>query len=78
MFDVLISNGTIVTMDNERKIYNDGSIAIEKDRIIDIGNNEELIKKYKADRIIDAKGRLVLLGSIKIHTPSNADIYNKL
>ncbi|ERM03476.1 hypothetical protein Q644_10860 [Brucella intermedia 229E] len=38
----LLLHGTIVTVDSTRRIIEDGGLAIEKDRIVDIGTAEEL------------------------------------
>jgi 5-methylthioadenosine/S-adenosylhomocysteine deaminase len=35
--DILITNGIVVTMDPERRVIEDGAVAIEKDRIVAVG-----------------------------------------
>jgi cytosine/adenosine deaminase-related metal-dependent hydrolase len=52
MVDILISGGTVVTMDQEKRIINDGSIAINGNTIIDIGKEDEMKKKYHAEKTI--------------------------
>lgn len=65
--DVLINNGTILTVDRERRIVTDGSIAIRRDRIVEVGKTRELATKYRAPRVIDATEKLVMPGLINGH-----------
>lgn len=66
---ILIKNGIIVTMNDMRSIMMDGAIYIESNKIIEIGETSNLIKKYAADsdRIINAKNKIILPGFINIH-----------
>ena len=52
--DILIKNGIIITMDPTRRVIMDGAVAVEKDRIIDVGPSPELEKSYSADLEIEA------------------------
>lgn len=65
--NILIKNGIIVTMDSQRRIIDGGAIAIENDKIIDIGPSQDLEKKHHANETIDAAGMLVLPGLINAH-----------
>ena len=68
MIDTLITNATIVTVNNNREILNNGALAIKGDRIIDIGSSEVLTKKYRdAQKIIDATGKAIFPGLINTH-----------
>jgi len=62
---ILIKNGTIVTMNEDREIIR-GDLLIEGERITAIG----MIPSVKADRstVIDAAGKLVIPGLIQTHT----------
>jgi len=53
--DLMISGGTIITMDGERRVIKDGALAITGDRIVEVGNARELQSKYQPKRTIDAK-----------------------
>jgi 5-methylthioadenosine/S-adenosylhomocysteine deaminase len=66
--DLIISGGTVVTMDGTRAIYDDGAVVVKGDAIIAVGPRTELMAKYSASQTIDAKGRLVLPGFINGHT----------
>src|SRR5467141_3342976 len=66
--DLLVSGGTIVTMDGGRRILEDGAIAVKGDAIVALGPRAEIESKYAAPQTISAKGKLVLPGFINGHT----------
>ncbi len=65
--DILIVGGLLVTMDQERRVITDGAVAIEGDRIIEVGKSRELRKKFVARRLIDASDRVVTPGLVNGH-----------
>ncbi len=66
--DLIISGGTVVTMDAARAIIHDGSVAVRGDSIIAVGPSSEIEKRYRSPQVIDARGSLVLPGFINGHT----------
>lgn len=68
MVDLLISGGLVYTMDSQRRIIEDGAIAIEGNKIVEVGKTEKLESKYSPEKNIDASGKAVLPGFVNIHT----------
>src|SRR5712671_2500209 len=66
--DLIVTSGTVVTMDGARAIYDDGIIVVKGDTIVAVGPRSELEARYAAAQTIDAKGKLVLPGFINGHT----------
>jgi 5-methylthioadenosine/S-adenosylhomocysteine deaminase len=66
--DLLITNGTIVTMDGERRILEHGQIAVRGDSIYAVGDGMLFVNGVIAKQTIDAKGALILPGFINGHT----------
>src|SRR5712692_8769366 len=66
--DLIVTGGTVVTMDGARAIYNDGAVVVKGDAIVAVGPRSELEARYAAAQTIDAKGKLVLPGFINGHT----------
>ena len=66
--DLLVTGGTVVTMDAPRAILDDGAVAVKGDTIVAVGPRSELEARYAAPQTIDAKGKLVLPGFINGHT----------
>ena len=55
-------------MDENRRIVNDGAIAIEDGVIVDVGPDEAVMKKgYSAETILDADSHAILPGLIDTH-----------
>ncbi|WP_293865541.1 amidohydrolase family protein [uncultured Alsobacter sp.] len=67
MADILIVNAIVVTLDEERRVIEDGAIAISADRITAIGTTAEVTAAHKAPTVIDAKGKLAMPGLIDGH-----------
>jgi 5-methylthioadenosine/S-adenosylhomocysteine deaminase len=66
--DLLVSGGSVITMDGSRTILDDGAIAVKGDTIVAVGSRADLEAKYAAAQTIDAKGKLVMPGFINGHT----------
>jgi cytosine/adenosine deaminase-related metal-dependent hydrolase len=65
--DLLITGGTIITVDAQRRVIEDGAVAIAGDRIVDVGPSAEVAPRYRAQRNIDARRKAVLPGLIDCH-----------
>jgi 5-methylthioadenosine/S-adenosylhomocysteine deaminase len=69
VIDLLISGGAVVTMDGDRRIYENGFVAIRGERLVAVGDAATLkTKSYRAKQTIDARGKAVLPGLINTHT----------
>ncbi|HJS50514.1 MAG TPA: amidohydrolase family protein, partial [Pyrinomonadaceae bacterium] len=66
--DVVILGGTIVTMDGERRLIENGGIAIKADKIVGVGTRADITKQYSAKRTINAAGKVIIPGLINTHT----------
>jgi 5-methylthioadenosine/S-adenosylhomocysteine deaminase len=66
--DILIRNGTILTMDANRRIISDGAVAVSDGKIIAIDRTESLTRNYTADRIVEAKNKVIMPGLVNTHT----------
>lgn len=68
MLDLLIKHATIVTVNKKRETLYDAALAIQEDRIVDIGATAALEGKYpEVKKVIDATGKAVFPGLINTH-----------
>ncbi|MBW1683244.1 MAG: amidohydrolase family protein, partial [Deltaproteobacteria bacterium] len=74
--DILIENGTILTMDEEGTILEPGFLMVEGDRISRMGGG--CPEPVEAKRHLDAKGGLVLPGLINGHTHAAMSLFRGL
>src|SRR6266849_9379535 len=66
--DLLISGGTVVTMDPQRRILEDAAVAVRGDTIVAVGTRAVLEARCLPSRRFSARGKLVLPGLINGHT----------
>ena len=64
--DLMITNAQILTMDKDKNIYQNGVIVVKDNQIIAIGANT-MASKYKAKKVINADGDIVMPGMINLH-----------
>ena len=65
--DLLVTGGTVVTMDAERRVIADGAVAVRGDAIVAVGPRADIEAKYSSRRRMNAAGRIVLPGLINGH-----------
>jgi 5-methylthioadenosine/S-adenosylhomocysteine deaminase len=66
--DLIVQNGTVVTMNNERRVIENGAIAVAKSEIVAVGTFAEIAQKYSSKQTINARGKVVIPGLINTHT----------
>jgi len=66
--DVIVKGGTIVTMDDRRRIIRDGAVVIRENKIEFVGKREEAEKRFKTEKEIDARRKVIFPGLINAHT----------
>ena len=66
--DLIVRGGTVVTMDDARRVIDDGAVAIKAGRIVAVGTRAEIERGYGARELIDATGKVVIPGLINGHT----------
>src|ERR1051325_8639662 len=66
--DLLVLGGTIVTMDQTRRIIEDGGVAITNGRIVAVGSRAEIERGYTSRQRVNAAGKGITPGLINGHT----------
>ncbi len=66
--DILIINGSVLTMDPQDTLIKNGAVAVSADRIVEVGTEDALSASYKAAKIIDARGGIIMPGLVNTHT----------
>jgi 5-methylthioadenosine/S-adenosylhomocysteine deaminase len=67
MADILIIHGILITMDPERRVIENGAIAVKGNRIIDLGETQNLMERHGPCKVIDATHTVVMPGLIDCH-----------
>jgi len=76
--DLLVSGGTVVTMDAQRRVIEDGAVAIRGDSIVAVGPRAEIESRFEAAQTIDAHGALVMPGLINGHAHAAMSLFRGL
>jgi 5-methylthioadenosine/S-adenosylhomocysteine deaminase len=67
--DLLLDSGTVISLDEERRVIDNGSIAINDGNIVAVGESSEL-RDYRANasRTVDCSGKVIMPGLTDGHT----------
>jgi 5-methylthioadenosine/S-adenosylhomocysteine deaminase len=66
--DLIVKGGTVVTMDGNRRVIENGGVAIKGGRIVAVGKTAEIERAYAAGEVVNAAGKVVIPGLINGHT----------
>jgi len=75
---LVITGGTVVTMDASGTVIPDGAVAIEGSTIVAVGTADEIAARYRASQTVDARGQIILPGLINTHTHAPMVLYRGL
>jgi 5-methylthioadenosine/S-adenosylhomocysteine deaminase len=66
--DLIIKGGTVVTMDDARRVIENGAVAVKDGRIVAVGRAAEIDRAYAAREVVNAAGKVIIPGLINGHT----------
>ncbi|MCM0648210.1 putative aminohydrolase SsnA [Clostridium swellfunianum] len=64
---LLVGNGRVITQNAAKPLIENGCVAIDGNKIVEVGSYNELKSKYKDAEFIDAKGKVIMPGLINAH-----------
>src|SRR5690242_17736663 len=68
MSGVLLKSDVLVALDRDDRIFENGYLVVEDDRIIEMGSQKDLDHRKRFDDVIELKNRLIMPGLINAHT----------
>ncbi|MBL8147502.1 MAG: amidohydrolase [Anaerolineae bacterium] len=66
--DILLSGGSIVTMNERFDVIHDGALAIRGDSIVAVGPRAGIEARYEGAEKLDCTGRIIMPGLVNAHT----------
>lgn len=66
--DLILSGGTVVTMNRQFDLIPDGAVAVHGQKIVAVGARAQIEAAYQSDKTVDCRGQYVLPGLINAHT----------
>jgi len=76
--DLVITGGTVVTMDDLGTVIPDGAVAIADGKILAVGTAVEINARYAGAERVDASGQIILPGLINTHGHAPMVMYRGL
>ena len=73
--DLVVTNGTVVTMDAQRHVIENGAVAVRGDSIVAVGPSADIAAQYDAAKIVDARGAIVMPGLINGHAHAAMSLF---
>ncbi|BAJ51196.1 amidohydrolase [Candidatus Caldarchaeum subterraneum] len=64
----------VVTVDEVNRVFRDGGVVVEGDRIVDVGFFEDLKKRYRCDMVVGDEWKIVLPGLVNCHYHSREQL----
>ena len=77
MYDVLLSNATVITMDERRRVLDNGAVGIENGRIAFVGTSEEA-ESLEVKEVIDCKNHVVMPGFVDAHGHGGHSVFKSI
>jgi 5-methylthioadenosine/S-adenosylhomocysteine deaminase len=73
--DWIVSAGHVVTMDAQRRVIDNGAVAIVGDKIVDVGPRADIDRKYAARRRLDRPNAILAPGLVSTHTHAPMSLF---
>ncbi|WP_394619683.1 amidohydrolase family protein [Lentzea sp. JNUCC 0626] len=64
---LVVTAGAVATMDGRRRILLDAAVAIDGERIVEVGAREDVLARYRPEVLVDEPGSLLTPGLVDAH-----------
>ncbi|MEQ1896286.1 MAG: amidohydrolase [Vicinamibacterales bacterium] len=75
---LVVTNGTVVTMDGTGRVLPAAGVAVDGDRIVAVETAADLARRFKGRQTINAAGGIIMPGLINTHTHAPMVLYRGL
>src|SRR5690348_3134823 len=74
LVDILISRGSVITMDPGRRVLDSGSVAVHDGKIVAVGPSDEIERLYRGKKTLDARRKTVMPGLHDLHSHAGVEL----
>ena len=75
---LVLTGGTVVTMDGGRRVLSPGAVAVDGTRIAAVGTPDEIGRAFAGAQVIDTTGQVVMPGLVNTHGHAPMVLYRGL
>ncbi len=75
--DLVLTNGYVLTMNQDKTVYPHGTVVIKGNKIIAVGD-KSLATQYQAKQTMDVDGDIIMPGLINTHTHVSMTVFRSL
>ena len=75
---LVVTGGTVVTMDDAGTVIPDGAVVIDADTIVAVGPAAEIADRYRGSQTLNVRGQIILPGLINTHGHAPMVLYRGL
>ncbi len=75
--DLMITDAMILTMNQDKVVYQNGTVVVKENKIIAVGD-ADVAKHYQAKQVLDVDGDIVMPGLINTHTHVSMTVFRSL
>jgi len=68
LMDMAIVGGTVVTMDKDRRVIENGAVVLRGEKIVWVGKRSEMPARMRSVQTVDTTGKVVIPGLVNTHT----------
>ena len=68
MSSLLFTGATVITVDADRRILDDGAVLVQGDRIASVGASRDLVAAHPEARAVDCAEGVMIPGLVNTHT----------
>lgn len=76
--DLVLTGQSVVTMDGQQRVIEEGGVAIAGDTILEVGKGEELIARHPQARVMAEPHGLIMPGLVNVHTHAAMSLFRGL
>jgi cytosine/adenosine deaminase-related metal-dependent hydrolase len=66
--DLMLTGGCVLTMDRANAVFDPGAVAIRDDRIVAVGQADDLKSRFSAAEVIELRGHAILPGLVDAYS----------
>lgn len=77
MYDLVLTNAVVITMDEKQRVIPSGAVGIKKEKIVFVGTAEEAAR-YEAKEVIDCKDHVIMPGFVDAHGHGGHSVFKSI